>query len=221
MGRLTSKDKVRLVRLKLKGIARAFYSAQLQLKLDDMTYEDFCTPFVNRFKDKHTDQYNYARLQNAVQEKNESPESFLDRLRKWCQRTIQISDKPVEQVVIDRDADRRLLATFINGLTGVPGRQVKLLMPDTIEKALNMAITATNADREDRMSQREDRGVNKQVSAVGSSCDGKQDRRNDRPRGKIQWSGYRGDYNYRGVDHNTRGVERTRFLRTDKRTPGG
>jgi hypothetical protein len=215
MGRLTSKDKVRLVRLKLRGAARTFYSAQPQLKADDVTYEEFRTVFVNRFKDKHTDQYNYARLQNAVQEKNESPEMFLDRLRKWCQRTIQVSENPVEQVVINREADRRLLAAFINGLTGVPGRQVRLLMPETVEKALNMAITATIADKEDRAVLREDRGTNRQVFAVGGS----RERTHDR---KIQWSGYRGDYNYRGVGHSTRGgVEGTRSYQNGNRTPVG
>jgi len=82
MGRLSPKDKVRLARLKLRGAARTFYSAQPQLRVDDISYKDFRTAFVNRFKDKHTDQYHYARVQNASQEKNESPEVFLDRLRK-------------------------------------------------------------------------------------------------------------------------------------------
>ena len=41
---------------------------------------------MTRFKDKHTHQYNYTRVQNASKEKGESPEMFLDRLRKLCQR---------------------------------------------------------------------------------------------------------------------------------------
>jgi hypothetical protein len=216
MGRLSSKDKVRLARLKIRGVARDFYSAQPQLKLDDVTYDTFRTAFINRFKDKHTNKYNYARLQNAMQNKHKSPEAFLDRLRKLCQRTIQGSDNPVEQAVINREAERRLLAAFINGLIGVPGRQVKLLMPETIDKALNMAITATNADREDR----EDRGTNRQVFTVRGSREETLGRINNRPREKIQWSGYRGDYNYRGVGHSTRrGVEGNRSCRTDNRTP--
>jgi len=104
MGRLSSKDKVRLTRLKLKGAARVFYSAQPQLKADDVKYEEFRTTFVRRFKDKHTDQYPYARVKNASEEKNESPETFLDRLRKLCQRTIRSSDNPVEQAVINQEA---------------------------------------------------------------------------------------------------------------------
>ena len=101
-GRLSSKDKVRLTRLKLRGAARLFYASQLELRADDVTYTDFRAAFVNRFKDKHTDQYNYTRLQNASQEKNESPEVFLDRLRRLCQRTIRSSGDPVEQGVINK-----------------------------------------------------------------------------------------------------------------------
>jgi hypothetical protein len=55
------------------------------------------------------------------------------------------------------EEDRRLLAAFINGLTGVVGLQLNLQMPDTNDKALNTAIRATNAEKEDRASQREDR----------------------------------------------------------------
>ena len=78
------------------------------------------------FKDKHTDQYHYTRVQNASQEKNESPEMFLDRLRMLCQRTVRISEHAIQQVVINQEADRRLLAAFINGLSGLPSKQVKI-----------------------------------------------------------------------------------------------
>jgi hypothetical protein len=98
-----------------------FYVSQPELRADDVTYADFRTAFVNRFKDKHTDQYNYSRLQNASQERNESPEVFLDRLRKLCQRSIRSSDNPVEQGVINKEAEKRLVAAFINGLMAAVG----------------------------------------------------------------------------------------------------
>jgi hypothetical protein len=82
MGSLSSKDKVRLTRLKLRGAARTFYLSQPQLKADDIPYEEFRATFVKRFKDKHPDQFHYARMQNASPEKGESPEIFLDLLRK-------------------------------------------------------------------------------------------------------------------------------------------
>jgi hypothetical protein len=58
---------------------------------------------------------------------------------------------------------RRLLAAFINGLIGMPGKQVRLQMPEIIDRALNMAIVATNADKEENAS---DRGINTRVFAV-------------------------------------------------------
>jgi hypothetical protein len=156
MGRLSSKDKIRLARLKLRGAARVFYTAQRQLKANDITYEEFQATFLKPFKDKHTDQHHYASAQNASPERNESPEVFLDRLRKFCQGSIRSSNNPVEQAVINQEADRRILAAFINGLTGTPGGQVRLQMFETIEIVLNMAIIATNTEREEKAITRED-----------------------------------------------------------------
>ena len=147
---------------------------------------------MNRFSDKHTEHYNYTRVQTASQEKNESPEMFLDRLRKWCQRTIQRSESAVEQTVINREADRRLLAAFINGLIGTPGKHVRLQMPDNIDKGLSMAIVATNAENGERALGREDRGTSAKVFTVGGNRDTSQGNRHVKPRGKIQRSGSRG-----------------------------
>ena len=169
-----------------------FYSAQLQLRADDVTFEAFRTAFVNRFKDKHTDHYHYARVQNASQEKNESPEAFLDRLRKLCKRTVRRSEKPVEHAVINQEADRRLLAAFINGLIVVQGKQVRLQMPENIEKALNIATIATNAEKEEKNSAREDRGTSAKVFTVGGNRGDIRDSRYGKPRGKFQWRRNRG-----------------------------
>jgi len=220
MGRLSSKDKIRLARLKLKGAARVFYSAQPQLQADDVTFEEFRTAFVNRFKDKHTDHYHYARVQNASQEKDESPETFLDRLRKMCQRTIRNSENPVEQAVINQEADKRLLAAFINGLKGAPGKQVRLNMPETIDKALNMAIVATNAEKEEKASVKEDRGITAKVFTVGGSREGIQNKRYSQPRNRFQWSRDRGAWARQGSGRvqSTR-VDGTHSFRTDSRTP--
>jgi DNA-binding phage protein len=119
---------------------------------------------MNRFGDKHTEHYNYTRLQSASQEKNESPEMFLNRLRKLCQRKIQLSENAVEEAVISREADRRLLAAFINGLIGTSGKHVRLQISGIIDRALNMAIVATNAEREEKALGREERGTSAKVN---------------------------------------------------------
>jgi len=112
----------------------------------------------------------------------------LDRLRKLCQRTVRSSANPVEQAVINQEADKRLLAAFINGLIGAPGKQFRLQMPETVDKALNMAIVATNAEKEERNSTREDRGTSAKVFTVGGTRVNTRDNRYGKPRGKIQWS---------------------------------
>jgi hypothetical protein len=63
-----------------------------------------------------------------------------------CQRTLQQTENPVEQAILNREADKRLLAAFISGLKGVPGKHARLQMPDMIERALNMTIVATNVE---------------------------------------------------------------------------
>jgi hypothetical protein len=70
----------------------------------------------------------------------------LDRLRKLYQQTIRNSDNPVEQAVIPQEADRTLSAAFRIGLIGAPGRQ-DYRCPS--HKTLNMAITATNAEKKE------------------------------------------------------------------------
>ena len=45
----------------------------------------------------------------------------------------------MEQAVINQEAVRRLLAAFINGLTGAPGKQVRLQMPGTIDTSNDLS----------------------------------------------------------------------------------
>ena len=160
-------------------------------------------------------------MQNASQEKNEIPDVFLDRLRKMCQRTVHSSDNPVQQAVINQEAERRLLAAFINGLIGAPGKQVRLQMPETIDKALNMAIIATNAEREEKASARDDLGTSVRVFAEGGSRENIGRNVYSKPRGKFQWSGNRGagsQPQVRQTQHSGR-VDGTYSDRTDSRTP--
>jgi hypothetical protein len=161
MGRLSTKDKLRLARLKLKGVAREFYATHAELKSDEIEYTDFKAAFVQRFKDKQTDQYNYTRLQNASQMKDESPEMYLDRLRKLCQRTIHRTENSVEQAILNREAEKRLLAAFINELRG-GSRETCEITDAGHDRALNVAITATNAEASYKEGDR-DKRYNKQA----------------------------------------------------------
>jgi hypothetical protein len=74
-------------------------------------------------------------------------EVFADRCRRLCQKTIRIVQDEATQRIINEEAERRLVAAYINGLTGVVGQQVRFRMPLTLEEAVQVAITVTNADR--------------------------------------------------------------------------
>jgi hypothetical protein len=107
-----------------------------------------------------------------------------------CQRTILHADTPAEQAVLNREAERRLLAAFITGPRGAPGKHVRIQMPGTVDKALNMAISTTQAELSDRDNLHENRVDRQTVFTVWGSC---QNTRNGHvnPRQKIQWSRYR------------------------------
>ena len=137
-----------------------------------------------------------------------------------CQRTVRSSDNPVEQAVINQEAERSLLAAFINGLIGASGNQVRLQMPETIDKALNMAIVATNAEREEKTFTQDDRGTNARVFTVGGSRENIGRNAYNKPRGKFQWSGNRGagsQPQVRQTQYSGR-VDGTYSDRTDSRT---
>jgi len=69
------------------------------------------------------------------------------------------------------------------GLIGIVGKHIRKQMPDNIDKALNIAIVATNAEREEA-SVRGDRGTIARVCTVGGSSGGTQGNRYETP-GKV------------------------------------
>jgi DNA-binding MurR/RpiR family transcriptional regulator len=102
---------------------------------------------VARFTEKMPAQYHYTRLQDATQDKGESVEEFADRCRRLCQRTVRRVDDEAMQRIIHEEAERRLVAAYINGLAGIIGQQVRFRMPSTLEEAVEVAVTVSNAER--------------------------------------------------------------------------
>ena len=126
----------------------------------------------------------------------------------------------MEHAVINQEADRRLLAAFINGLIGAVGKQFRMQMPDNIDKTLNMAMVATNAEREERVSTREDQGSNMRVFTAVGSREGTLGNNYGGSRGKFEWSN-RGAWSQRrtGPTRNSGSVDGTYSRRTDSLTP--
>jgi len=72
----------------------------------------------------------------ARQGKNESPQEFADRCRTLAQRITCQSDDPVAHRVHRENAERMLLASYVAGLIGVPGKQVRYASPISVEEAI-------------------------------------------------------------------------------------
>jgi len=93
-------------------------------------------------------------------------------------------------------------------------------MPGNIDNALNMAIIATTAEREEKAFSRKDRGVSAKVFTVGGSREGTPGQthlRYEGPRGRSQWSN-RGRWSQprrTGPSLNSAGVDGTYSYRTD------
>lgn len=145
-GNWTDTDKVTVAVLKLTGVAALFLNSTEEALREDIPYLRFREIFIERFKVKHLDQFHYSALQNAVQYKNETPSQFADRCRRLCARTIRQVSDPEQQRIINEEGERRMLAAYINGLSGTVGTQVRYRMPSTLTEALQIATTVQEVD---------------------------------------------------------------------------
>jgi hypothetical protein len=132
VGNWTEADKVEVCTLKLTESAHAYYWATPELRDPTISWENFKEQLMTRFRDVHPDQYHYSEMHIARQRKNETPREFLDRLR------ILAAD-PVLQRAYQETTKKRLIASFTYGLSGLPGRQARLLRPRTVSDALEIA----------------------------------------------------------------------------------
>jgi len=86
----------------------------------------------------------------ARQGKNESPQEFADRCRTLAQRITCQSDDPVAQRVHRENAERMLLASYVAGLNGVPGGQVRYASPVSVEEAIRIAVSVQEAEKQEK-----------------------------------------------------------------------
>jgi hypothetical protein len=70
----------------------------------------------------------------------ENPQEFVDRCKALAQKIVYKSDDPLAQRVHREISERMLLASFISGLVGTPGRKVRFANPHTLSEALKIAI---------------------------------------------------------------------------------
>jgi hypothetical protein len=63
------------------------------------------------------------------------------------------TDNPLAQRVHHENVERMLLATFISGLTGTPGTQVRYANPQTLGQALKIALSDQEAENQERFNE--------------------------------------------------------------------
>lgn len=150
IGNWSEFDKIQITVLKITEVAKAFYSSNPELHKADISWENFKAKFLHRFRDVRSDQYHFMRLQTARQKKEETPREFLDRCRSLAMKTVPKVEDPSLQKFHYDQAERMLLSTFISGLSGNPGQQVRYQMPATIDQALQIAITVFEAEAQEK-----------------------------------------------------------------------
>jgi hypothetical protein len=62
-------------------------------------------------------------------------------------KTVRKSANPNEQRVLSEEAEYRLLTSFIYGLRGEVGHELRIRNPETLDQALNMATVIHNAKK--------------------------------------------------------------------------
>ena len=134
-------EKALIAKAKVQRIALQFVQGREFLTSDACPYTNLKQQLIARFSEMPA-QYHYTRLQDATQERGQSVEEFADRCRKLCQKTVRHVEDAVTQRIIN-EAERRLVAAYINGLAGVVGFR----MPHTLDDAVQVAVTVSNAER--------------------------------------------------------------------------
>jgi len=150
IGNWSEFDKIQITVLKLTEVAKAFYSSNPELQNTGISWENFKAKFLHRFRDVRSDQYHFMQLQTAKQKKHESVQEFLDRCRSLAMKTVPKVEDPLLQKFHYDQAERMLLSTFLAGCTGNSGQQLRFQMPETVDKALQIAITVSEAEAQEK-----------------------------------------------------------------------
>jgi hypothetical protein len=169
IGRWEEKDQLEIAVLKLTDSAKLFHHGCSEIHAEDVTWDKFKRVLRQRFRDVHTDQFRYLKLQTARQAKPEDTQQFADRCRALAQKIVCKVDDPVAQHIHHENAERMLLATFVNELSGTPGRQVRYANPQIVDQALKIALSVQEAERHEIFSERFNKNFDKSVRLLSQS----------------------------------------------------
>jgi hypothetical protein len=98
----------------------------------------------------HKENFIYMKLETARQARNENPQEFGYRCRALAQKITCKVDDPVTHRVNNENAERMLLASFVAGLSGEPGRQTRFAKPSNLSQALRIALAVQEAESQEK-----------------------------------------------------------------------
>ena len=131
-------------------LAKLFYQGCPELHKPEATWQKFKHTFRQRYKDVRTDQYHYMILHTARQARNKDAQQFADRCKALSQKILCKSDEPLAQQIHQESAERMLLASYVAGLTGFVGKQVRTFNPQLIQQAVKIVLSVQEAEKQER-----------------------------------------------------------------------
>ena len=91
------------------------------------------------------------KLQTARQAKGEDPQAFADRCRELAGKIIFKVEVPVAQRIHNENSERMLLASFVTQLVENPGTQFRYANTQSMDQALNVALSVQEAERQKKL----------------------------------------------------------------------
>ena len=101
----------------------------------------------------HSEQFHFMQLQTARQRKCESPREFPDRCRALANKDMCKVGDPAVQRIHRENADRMMLASFVSGLSGVVGTEVRYQAPRDIAQAVSLALAVQEAEKQEKFNE--------------------------------------------------------------------
>jgi hypothetical protein len=104
-----------------------------ELTKENVKWDTLKAALIDRFSEKLPLRYHYNLLHEVTQGKDESPIQFLDRCRAISTKTARKSVNPTEQRILREEAECRLLTSFVYGMKGEAGHELRICNPEMIE----------------------------------------------------------------------------------------
>lgn len=108
--------KLQVIKIKLTGWALQFFNSDETCK-NATSAQEVQDAFLERFGESFPDHYYFEQLALIKQNKSESIENYIDRVKRTCARTVKTTQNPEVNKVLKNEADRRAMEAFIKHIS--------------------------------------------------------------------------------------------------------